>query len=110
MKNEDMNSHWKGEKHQGGRHKRKDRCGAQTFRRGRALDFLEKLRLKQVSLKQQVEAPEFQAIKPVILGELKAVELIIEEFIQQFELYEVVDRTKSARLGELEDEGSSNNP
>ncbi|WP_195891956.1 hypothetical protein [Neobacillus dielmonensis] len=100
MKHEDLNGHLKGEKHRGGGHKRKNHGGAQTFRRGRAIDFLERLRLKRLSLKQQLEAPEFQDIKPVILGELKAIELIIDEFIQQFELYEVEDMKETARLGE----------
>ena len=60
--------------------------GAQTFRRGRALEFLERLRVKRQSLKQQLEAPEFQEIKPVLLGELKAIELVIDEYTRHFEI------------------------
>ncbi len=84
--------HGKGDKHRGGGHRRKGHHqGAQTFRRGRAIDFLEKLNAKRATLKQQLEAPEFKEIKPVILGELKAIELVIEEFQIQFELHENPD-------------------
>ena len=78
-------SRYKKGKHDGkGRHQ-----GAQTFRRGRALDFLERLKVKQRTLRDQLEAPEFQEIKPVILGELKAVEMIIEEYTKHFDIQEV---------------------
>lgn len=60
--------------------------GAKTFRRGRALEFLSVLEVKRTTLKQQVEAPEYQEIKPVILGELKAIEMIIDEYTRHFEL------------------------
>lgn len=86
--------HMKGEKHEGHMHRgrghkgREHHRGAQTFRRGRALEFLERLRVKHSTLKQQVEAPEFQEIRPIILGELKALELVIEEYTKHFELNE----------------------
>ncbi|WP_251550202.1 hypothetical protein [Neobacillus muris] len=107
MNQEEMAGYWKGEKHRGGGHKRRDRHGAQTFRRGRALDFLERLQLKRMTLKQQLEAPEFLEIKPIILGELKAIEMVIDEFVQQFELYEVEELKKPVGLGEGEEEVSS---
>ncbi|NWL87964.1 hypothetical protein DMN77_10220 [Paenibacillus sp. 79R4] len=61
---------------------------AQTFRRGRALAFLERLNIKRSTLVQQLEQPEFESIKSVISGELKATDAIIEEFIHTFELRE----------------------
>lgn len=61
---------------------------AQTFRRGRAVSFLEKLQLRRSTLAQQLQQPEFESIKPVISGELKAVDAIIQEFIYTFELHE----------------------
>ncbi|MFB9325597.1 hypothetical protein ACFFSY_06635 [Paenibacillus aurantiacus] len=61
---------------------------AQTFRRGRAISFLEKLQLRRTTLALQLQQPEFKSIKPVISGELKAVDAIIQEFIHTFELHE----------------------
>lgn len=63
--------------------------GAQTFRRGRAVAFLERLQVRRDTLQQQLEQPEFDSIKQVISGELKAVDAIIQEFIHMFELHEV---------------------
>jgi len=62
---------------------------AQTFRRGRAIAFLEKLHVKRSTLLQQLDQPEFESIKQVISGELKAVDAIIQEFIHAFELREI---------------------
>lgn len=62
---------------------------AQTFRRGRALAFLEKLTITRATLQRQLGDPAFEAIKPVISGELKATEAIMEEFINVFQLHEL---------------------
>lgn len=62
--------------------------GAQTFRRGRALHFLERLELRRDTLSAQLEEQAFDSIRPVIAGELKAVDGIIREFVQAFELHE----------------------
>ncbi|WP_187355237.1 hypothetical protein ['Paenibacillus yunnanensis' Narsing Rao et al. 2020] len=79
-----------------------DRCGrspeegkkhfqsAQTFRRGRAIAFLDRLNIKRSTLLEQLNRPEYESIKPVISGELKATEAIIQEFIQAFELREII--------------------
>lgn len=81
---EDMRSHKGGEGHKrkGGHH------GAKTFRRGRALEFLERLHVKRATLLQQLETPELQTINSVLVGELKAVETIIQEFVHVFEIQE----------------------
>ena len=63
--------------------------GAQTFRRGRALAFYEQLMVKRETLKKQLESPELQSIHPMIAGELKATEGIINEFKAAFELEEL---------------------
>lgn len=64
------------------------RHGAKTFRRGRAIKFLERLNLRRATLKRQLETPELQSIHPILVGELKAIESVIDEFVQLFELYE----------------------
>ncbi len=83
---------FKREGHHGGEHhKGKDRAqhrGAKTFRRGRALAFLEMMNLKRSTIKQQLDKPEFQSIKQILVGELKAIDMVINEFIQLFEIRE----------------------
>lgn len=75
--------------HRGGhRGRRRHLHGAQTFRRGRALEFLNRLVVRRNTLRQQLEAPEFREIKPTIQGELKALESVIDEYIRHFELHE----------------------
>lgn len=67
--------------------------GAKTFRRKRAIMFLEHLVTKRNVLKKQLETPELQLANPIIVGELKATESIIAEFVQMFELYEFEEYT-----------------
>lgn len=62
--------------------------GAKTFRRKRAVLFLKQLEEKQEVLKKQLETPELQQANPIIAGELKATQAIINEFVQVFELFE----------------------
>lgn len=64
---------------------------AQTFRRGRAIAFLEKLIVNRTTLQRQLKEPDLESIKQVISGELKATEAIIEEFIHIFQIYEIKD-------------------
>ncbi len=80
---------------------------AQTFRRGRAIAFLERLNIKRSTLQRQLEQPEYEAIKQVISGELKATDAIIQEFIHTFELREVISDNDSKR--ERTDESNDNN-
>lgn len=73
-----------------GRHRRGEDMhnrGAKTFRRGRAISFLERLEVKRDTLKKQLETLELQTINPILVGELKAIEMIIDEFIQVFDLH-----------------------
>ncbi|WP_454191015.1 hypothetical protein [Paenibacillus sp. Marseille-Q7038] len=59
----------------------------QTFRRGRAIAFLEKLQVNRSTLQRQLEDPQFESIKQVISGELKATEMVIDDFIHMFQLH-----------------------
>lgn len=67
-----------------GRHQR----GPKTFRRGRAIAFLEMMNLKRSTIKQQLNEPEFQSINQILIGELKAIDTMISEFVQLFEIHE----------------------
>lgn len=92
MRNEMHRGHHRDRHHRGEGRKRKEhdaqQGGAKTFRRGRAIAFLESMNVRRASLKKQLETPELQTIQPILVGELKAVETIIDEFVQLFELYE----------------------
>ena len=76
--------------------------GPKTFRRGRAIAFLERMHLKRSTIKQQLDQPEFQSIHPILVGELKAIDMVINEFIQLFEINEdeMVDSKKSVDSSE----------
>ncbi|QHT58829.1 hypothetical protein GXP70_01750 [Paenibacillus lycopersici] len=65
--------------------------GAQTFRRGRAVAFLEELRVKRDVLRAQLNDPDMGIIKEIVSGELKAVDEIIKRFMHTFELHETVE-------------------
>lgn len=78
--------------------------GAKTFRRARALTFLQKLQVQRDVLKKQLETPELQAVNPVIAGELKAVEMMMAEFIAIFELQEDVQLLDNENDFQLEGE------
>jgi len=87
MRNEKMREHKREGRHHGERHRGREH-GPKTFRRGRALAFLELLNLKRSTIKDQLEKPEFQSINQILVGELKPIDLVINEFIQMFELQE----------------------
>ncbi|KOS68662.1 hypothetical protein AEA09_08975 [Lysinibacillus contaminans] len=94
------------EHHRGGRRRGENeekRHGAKTFRRGRALAFYEMMNTKSNSLKKQLETPELQSINPILVGELKAVEALMDEFANLFELFEVEETVQEV----VRDEGSN---
>ncbi|WP_144935062.1 hypothetical protein [Paenibacillus sp. 32O-W] len=77
----------RGDRH--GRHgSRYGMPGPQTFRRGRILAFLEHLQSRRATVAKQLGEPEYETIKPVISGELKALDHVIEEYIRLFDLQE----------------------
>ncbi|MGG1519099.1 hypothetical protein ABE504_27050 [Paenibacillus oryzisoli] len=95
----------KGDKHRererGGGHKgRHHHHGAQTFRRGRALEFLERLNVSRTTLRQQLESTDFQEIRPMLLGELKALETVIDQFTKHFEIREFEETEEQAEAEE----------
>lgn len=77
---------------------------AQTFRRGRALAFLDKLIVNRSTLQRQINEPEFESIKQVISGELKATETIMEEFIHMFQLHEIISEDNKNEGNDPKDE------
>lgn len=86
MKDLKKEGHHRGERHRGrggSQHR-----GAKTFRRGRAIAFLEMMNLKRATIKQQLDQPEFQSIHQLLVGELKAIDMVINEFTQLFEIHE----------------------
>lgn len=107
MRSEEFKGH-----HREGGHKRKDhdshKRGAKTFRRGRAIAFLEMMNLKRSTLKQQLNSPELQSINPILVGELKAVDMVINEFVQLFELHEIEEMKSDKELKEKEKGGEDN--
>lgn len=100
MKDEGHRGHHRDRRHHGEGYKGKDHDshprGAKTFRRGRAITFLERMNLKRSTLKKQLETPELQSINPTLVGELKAIEMVINEFVQLFELYEFEELEKES--------------
>ncbi|MGE7691253.1 hypothetical protein ACQKMI_18830 [Lysinibacillus sp. NPDC097214] len=91
MRSEKMKEFREEGHHRGGRHRGRDgshQRGPKTFRRGRAIAFLEMMNLKRATIKQQLEQPEFQSIQPILVGELKAIDMVINEFSQLFEIHE----------------------
>lgn len=70
--------------------------GAQTFRRGKILHFLERLYVRKGTLQQQLEKEEYKSIHPVISGELKALEMVINELVQEFDLNELYEEMENS--------------
>ena len=78
--------------------------GAKTFRRGRALAFLEGMKLKRSTIQQQLDKPEFEPIQQVLLGELKAIDMVISEFTQLFEIHQdELDHKDSAAVSAVDE-------
>ncbi|MCP1426718.1 hypothetical protein J3D43_005234 [Paenibacillus xylanexedens] len=69
-----------------GEHEGKRGRGAQTFRRGRILVFLEQMQNRRTTLARQLGQEEYEHIRPIISGELKAIDQVIDEYIHLFEL------------------------
>lgn len=46
------------------------------------------MHVKRATIKQQLEQPEFQAIQRLLVGELKAIDMVIQEFSQLFDIQE----------------------
>ncbi|MEK4510768.1 hypothetical protein EJP82_06795 [Paenibacillus anaericanus] len=95
------------------KHGHKESCephpkSAQTFRRGRATAFLDKLNVNRATLQRQLNEPELESIKQVISGELKATEAIIEEFIHMFQLHEISSEDRTSNNNKNDGDGIKN--
>ena len=90
MREHGRTRHYEGEEVRKERRKK----GAQTFRRGRALEFYRQLTTKRDTLKSQLEAQELQSIHPIIAGELKATEAIMNDFVALFQLDELLEEAE----------------
>ncbi|MFJ7362724.1 hypothetical protein ACIQWQ_01215 [Peribacillus frigoritolerans] len=92
--------------HHGGRHKDhgSHHHGPKTFRRGRAIAFLDMMNLKRSTIKEQLDQPEFQSIQQILVGELKAIDMLINEFSQ---LFEIQENEKAAEKSSEEKETSN---
>ena len=114
MRSEKMKEFREEGHHRGGRHRGREGShhrGPKTFRRGRAITFLEMMNLKRATIKQQLEQPEFQSIQPILVGELKAIDMVINEFIQLFEIHEseTMDTSDSQEEESLHNEEEGEN-
>ena len=77
--------------HRGRRMRRGERPGGpETFRLGRALSFFEQLETKRQTIVDQLDRPEFETIRPTLVGELKALDEMIAAYVQHFELSSIV--------------------
>ncbi|WP_391118337.1 hypothetical protein [Psychrobacillus sp. L3] len=89
MRNEKIKDFKSEGHHRGERYRGRDGShGPKTFRRGRAIAFLERMNLKRSTIMEQLDKPEFQSIQPILVGELKAMDMVINEFVQLFEIHE----------------------
>lgn len=59
---------------------------SQTYRRGRMVDFIQRLMWRRTSIAEQMAQDEFAEIKPQLLGQIQALDLIIREGIKEFEI------------------------
>ncbi|EGQ26228.1 hypothetical protein HMPREF9372_1766 [Sporosarcina newyorkensis 2681] len=98
--------HEKGEsRHHGRRYSGEEGArGPKTFRRRRAIAFLERMYLKRATIKQQLEQPEFQSIQAILVGELKAIDMVIHEFVQLFDINKD-EMTDSKLFGDISEKG-----
>lgn len=62
------------------------------------------MNLKRSTIKEQLDQPEFQSIQQILVGELKAIDMLINEFIQ---LFEIQENEEAAEKGSEEKETSN---
>lgn len=64
---------------------------AQTFRKSKIENYVQKLRVRIAVFKNQLEQDQFQSSKESITGELRATQLILEELKIEFNVQTVDD-------------------
>jgi hypothetical protein len=57
---------------------------AETFRRGRIIDLVQRYIWKKEMLRAEINDPDFDGIKLILQGEMKAYDLVIKELIKEF--------------------------
>ncbi|QTD41896.1 hypothetical protein [Sporosarcina sp. Te-1] len=100
------NGHHHGERRRG-REGSPSRGGAKTFRRGRVIAFLETLQVKRATIADQLKKPEFQSIEQILIGELKAIDLVIDEYKNLFEIQEGETSATESASAEHTEEGEN---
>jgi transposase-like protein len=65
---------------------------AQTFRKSKIENYVQKLRVRKAVLKNQLEQVEFSDNKESILGKLMATDLIMEELKAEFNVRTIDDK------------------
>ena len=101
------NGHQQGERRRG-REGGPSRGGAKTFRRGRVIAFLETLQIKRRTIADQLQKPEFQSIEQILIGELKAIDLVIDEYKNLFEIQEEeTTASQASREQEIKEESKN---
>lgn len=66
---------------------------AETFRKGRIVDVITKLRVRKGILTNQLEQEEFKDLEQHIKGQISAVDTIIQELAHEFDV-DLPDRAK----------------
>lgn len=64
---------------------------------------------KRSTIKQGLEQLEFQSIQQILIGELKEIDLVINEFDQLFEIHEIELEIESHESAEHDERGSEKN-
>lgn len=57
-----------------------------TFRRGKIEDYFHRLRVRKAVLRNQLEQKEFESLAAQIKGEIKAIDLIVKELAEEFDI------------------------
>jgi hypothetical protein len=59
---------------------------AQTFRRVKVITFYRRLYARREELARQLERKEYQNLKETITAEIRALDLVLSELVEEFDL------------------------
>lgn len=62
--------------------------GPATYRRGKMIEVVQRLIWRKEALISQLDQPELEDMKPNIIGQIQALDLVIRELIKEFEIEE----------------------
>jgi len=57
---------------------------AETFRRGRIIDLVQRYIWKKEMLRVEINDPDFEGMKDNLLGQMQALDLVAKELIKEF--------------------------